>query len=538
MARTAEELITKMTADATGFLSGVSKADKSVKNFEKTNATAGKKISTIWKAVIASAIVVAGVKIAKAAIKIGKDLALLGDKSLSLKKSFEGLAKSAGASSAKLLADMKKATKGTIAEIDLLSTANKMMLLGLDTSMFDEVMEVARRTAKATGQDINYMIESLSMGLGRQSKMILDNLGIVFDTATAYEWYAETLGKTASQLTEVEKKLGFQTYAMKIASENVEKLGKDTLTLTEIGGIFSATWSNLKALIGEKIVGALNDAAEAFGGWENILSNFKDWVENFLIKKIISAFDWVTKFIKTLKDEDWSEIRIAIETLAAAFVAVDVGAFGAEESATSFSENLKSSISGAVTLVITLKLLFLEFILWLERSWFGKLVRWVASWQAFIEPTKANKKAFEEFTASMDKGIKETQAEIERTKKLLKDMGEAIKSIPGEKKTKFVMEYEYRGYIPGRRGGEPEFFQFGGIVPKTQAIMAHGGEAVLTTEMQRNLIALLRQPRRNYYTYSTPITVYASVREEADVRRIAEQLEDIRTSSARAGGIR
>jgi hypothetical protein len=42
--------------------------------------------------------------------------------------------------------------------------------------------------------------------LGRGSALILDNLGIVIDLEEAYESYAAQMGKTANQLTDVEKK--------------------------------------------------------------------------------------------------------------------------------------------------------------------------------------------------------------------------------------------------------------------------------------------------------------------------------------------
>jgi len=546
MARQTGELITRMEADATGFLSGINKADKSVKRFEKTNATIGKRVSTIWKAVISAAVVIAAAKMAKAIIKVGKELIILGQKSLSLKKSFKSLAEAAGASSKKLLADMKKATRGTIAEVDLLATANKMLLLGLDTSIFDEVMEIARRTAKATGMDINYMVESLSMGLGRQSKMILDNLGIVFQVSDAYEWYAETLGKTSSQLTENEKRLGFQTYAMKIARENAEKLGKDILTLAEVGGIFSTIWSDLRALIGEKIVGAINEASKAFGGWEGVVKNVQGWIDNILNPAIESAFDWIMDFIGAFVGEDWRIAKLAVKTLEKAFGGVSGEIGTAEETAITFADTLKEGLKGAINFVLDLKLYMLIAGDILDT----KLILPLSDFMLAVIPkgAKASREAWEDLIEGIKSRNPEVLKAIEESRKQVEEFNKSAKYLEeNPPKIKFedniddtlgrvqhlkeaakdihrTITYTYK-----RRGGPEEGagFQFGGIIPKTQRILTHGGEAVLTSEMQKNLIALLRKPQSVVnYNYNMGDVNMASqlMRDEEFIKRLARQI--------------
>lgn len=303
MAVSAKDVILHLGADPKAFDRGMKDAQRSFKgtlgSFEKTSSGMSTKMKLIWAA-IAATVAVAVTKIVKKIINVGKELLTLGQKSLSLKKSFQSLAQAAGVNFKKILVDMQIATRGTVAEIDMLAAANRMMLLGLDPEIFGEVMEIARRTAKATGQDINYMVESLSMGLGRQSKMILDNLGIIISISEAHEWYAETLGKTSAQLTENEKKLAFQTFAMKVARENVEKLGEDVLTLTEVGAVFTTEWKDLKAFIGEKLVEAIGKVIEKFGGWERIMEDVHFWVDEKMKPALIGLIDKVVEVGKNL----------------------------------------------------------------------------------------------------------------------------------------------------------------------------------------------------------------------------------------------
>lgn len=551
MARGTPELKAKATMDSSGFQAGIAKANKSLESIEKTSASMAKQMKLIGAAIWAAVGVIV-VKAVKKIVDFGKELVVLGQKSLSLKQSFKALAEAAGASSEKLLADMKKATKGTIAEIDLLSAANRMMLLGLDTSMFDEVMEIARRTAKATGQDINYMVDSLAMGLGRQSKMILDNLGIVFDVASAYEWYAETIGKTSAQLTESEKKLAFQTYAMKIASDNVNKLGADTLTLTEIGGIFTAKWADLRAFIGEKLVGAIGAVIEKFGGWEKIMGTVSGFIENTVKPKIVTLIDKVVEFGVKLASADYSEFITALKDLGGSLgdLVTSFNVFGSaiDESKTDWQGFIDFLIN--VNKVITKTIQFFT-LLWILLSGVAKGLGLITHAIAltipdFIAGFKMGKGALDSFKSGIDevnRGFGESQKVIDEEMKAIDEklIGAierfiGIEILPKKivinhnfpkvesdfdalqrelKDIKRTVTYSVKtvGTVP-RMGGEQQY-QFGGIVPKTQAILAHGGEAVLTTEMQRNLIALLRKPQINYnYTISGDVMLKRMLSED------------------------
>ena len=52
------------------------------------------------------------------------------------------------------------------------------------------------------GVDAAFGLESLSLGLGRQSRLYLDNLGIVVSATQAYSNFAREIGKTADTLSD------------------------------------------------------------------------------------------------------------------------------------------------------------------------------------------------------------------------------------------------------------------------------------------------------------------------------------------------
>ena len=59
------------------------------------------------------------------------------------------------------------------------------------------------------GIDAAFGLESLSLGLGRQSRLYLDNLGIVVSAEEAYRNFGAAVGKSATDLDDAEKKRHF-----------------------------------------------------------------------------------------------------------------------------------------------------------------------------------------------------------------------------------------------------------------------------------------------------------------------------------------
>ena len=93
-----------------------------------------------------------------------------------VRRGFENLAASSGFST-DAFEKFNTATDGTMDSMQLMQQANNAMLLGITDSedqmakMFDQ----AQRLASALGKDTAFGIESMVTGLGRQSKMMLDN---------------------------------------------------------------------------------------------------------------------------------------------------------------------------------------------------------------------------------------------------------------------------------------------------------------------------------------------------------------------------
>jgi|LUMV01.1.fsa_nt_gb hypothetical protein len=169
-------------------------------------------------------------------------------------RSFNNLAKSSNFSS-QAFQKFQKATDGTVSSIELMTQANNAMLLGITDSedQMAEMFDIAQRLASALGKDTAFGVESLVTGLGRQSKLMLDNLGIMVDVTKANEDFANSLGKTVGQLTDQEKKQAFVNATLDSARELVSDLGEEQLTTNDSIAILSASFDNLGIAIGNRL---------------------------------------------------------------------------------------------------------------------------------------------------------------------------------------------------------------------------------------------------------------------------------------------
>lgn len=165
-------------------------------------------------------------KVALGAVAFTTALTLLtqrGGKVLGVQRAFGIVVGDSAAALAKLTA----ASRGLISEYDLMVGFNRAVALGAadNVEQFEELTEVSLSLGRALGVDAAFALESLSLGIGRQSRLFLDNLGLVISVEEAHEKYAEQLGVATSELTLQEQKIAFRNAALDAATSKIEELG-------------------------------------------------------------------------------------------------------------------------------------------------------------------------------------------------------------------------------------------------------------------------------------------------------------------------
>lgn len=155
--------------------------------------------------------------------------------------------------SSESLNKLRQATNGTVSDFRLLQQANNAMILGVskNTDEMAEMFDMAQRLGKALGRDTASSVESLITGVGRQSRLMLDNIGIIVKVDDAQKEYAMSLNKSVSALTDNEKKQAFQNAVMDAARKKVELLGDEQASTTETFDRFAATSQNAAMALGD-----------------------------------------------------------------------------------------------------------------------------------------------------------------------------------------------------------------------------------------------------------------------------------------------
>ena len=161
---------------------------------------------------------------------------------------------------------LREATDGTMSEFDLFQQANNAMILGVSKNSDEmaEMFDIAQRLGRALGRDTASSVESLVTGIGRQSRLMLDNIGIIVKSDEAYESYAKTLGVNVEQLTDAEKKQAFLNATMESARAKVKTLGDETFTSQDVYDQLSSATTNLATATGNLLAPRMTQMAKFF----------------------------------------------------------------------------------------------------------------------------------------------------------------------------------------------------------------------------------------------------------------------------------
>ena len=143
-------------------------------------------------------------EVGRAAFALGKEAAGV----MELRGAFDSLAAGVGQSGDKMLAAMRTASAGLISDAQLVGTANKAILMGVadNADEMASLMEVALARGDAMGLSAATAADMLTEALGRMSGRAMAGLGIMIEEEQIFTAYAQSLGRTAESLSDVEKK--------------------------------------------------------------------------------------------------------------------------------------------------------------------------------------------------------------------------------------------------------------------------------------------------------------------------------------------
>lgn len=174
----------------------------------------------------------------------------------------------------KVMDDLKQATGNTVSELNLMKAAVQASNFQIPIENLASLFKFATLRAQQTGQSVDYLVQSIILGIGRKSPLILDNLGI---SAVRLREKLKGVSAEAATVGDVAKVVG------DIASEELQNMaGFSDNAATKMQRL-SASWDNLKVSMG-KAVNSGGVLADVFDALTTIVDQFnKGAADKFLV---------------------------------------------------------------------------------------------------------------------------------------------------------------------------------------------------------------------------------------------------------------
>lgn len=173
------------------------------------------------------------------ALKIGSGLKELTAEGIKMAESADGVQRAFNKlNDPGLLDKLRAATKGTVNDLQLMQAAVRAKDFRIPLDDLGKYLAYAQLKAQETGQSVEYLTDSIIMGLGRQSKQILDNLGL-----------------SAAEISEEVAKTGdFVSGVTAIVDRQLAEAGDTYVSAADRAAAATVEWENAQLRLGQALI--------------------------------------------------------------------------------------------------------------------------------------------------------------------------------------------------------------------------------------------------------------------------------------------
>lgn len=213
-----------------------------------------------------------------------------------------------------LLDGLRKATKNTVTDIELMKAAVKARDFRIPLEDLGKYLSFAQLKAQQTGQSLDYMVDSIVTGLGRQSPQILDNLGL-----------------SAAEIKEQTKKTGdFMKAVATIVEKNLAAAGETYISAADRAAQRTTALENAQKSLGDALLPVKEQFADTYGQIQisiiNVIKYLVQHRDTLLVigKGVTVLTATYLAYVTALKlSHLWGLRTVAVGKLKAAAVAVE-----------------------------------------------------------------------------------------------------------------------------------------------------------------------------------------------------------------------
>lgn len=277
------DMLVRIKANTDNYNAGIARARKTLDGFKQDNLTMGGIINQSTKSIVAAAAQYASFAAVLGTVASGFAEAVSTGSAMAremegVKMAFDRLNQPG------LLEGLREATHGTVNDLELMKQAVKFDNFNLSLEQMGTFLAFAQQQAKDTGQDVNYLVDSIVTGLGRKSLPILDNLGL-----------------SATEIRERMKETGDMTKAVaQIIEERMASAGDYVETAADRAAQAQARLDNAMTELGNTM-NSLSGAGATL--WADLKIGAVD-LANTAIKPLIKLFNELASYINGKSVED------------------------------------------------------------------------------------------------------------------------------------------------------------------------------------------------------------------------------------------
>ena len=240
-------------------------------------------------------------------IAFSKESVLLAANTEGVRKAFNDLNDPA------LLNNLRRATKGLITDLELMSKANFAEQLGIDLAKLPTILEFARRVAKRTGDDFDFLSRQIIVGIGRKSTQRLDDFGITADKVREKLGGVSIEAVSTAEVTQA---------VFEIAQEELAGFGEEVDTTGDKIRGLNVDLKNTQVILGQAWIQAADGALDALSPLtDNVerLSNLLSGIELPEFVNSENALAVATNVLTTALNTQlggWFQILVLIDQVA------------------------------------------------------------------------------------------------------------------------------------------------------------------------------------------------------------------------------
>lgn len=169
----------------------------------------------------------------------------------------EQLANAVGSSATQVIQGLKDITQGQLSIIEAATQANLALSAGFNSKQINELAEVSLKASRALGRNLTDSFQRITRGAIKLEPELLDEIGIFTRIEPAVEAYAASLNKSASQLTNFERRQAFVNQVIKDGQRAFADINDTGETTQEVFEKLVANFSDLAIQAGALVADAL-----------------------------------------------------------------------------------------------------------------------------------------------------------------------------------------------------------------------------------------------------------------------------------------